>query len=256
MQCALAGYNRTVKNREAKMEPRERLILALDVDNAYQAIQLAGRLREHVGAFKVGLELVNAAGVGIFEKLKDAGADRIFYDCKLHDIPNTVAGAMRAIARHEVWMVNLHAAGGARMIQAASDALKESSTELGVAAPLLLGVTLLTSISSEELVQEMHVNLGTTDYVAAMAKLTQASGGNGVVASPQEIEAVRAACGPQFLIVTPGVRPAGVDAGDQRRTMTPGEAVSRGADYLVIGRAVTAAEYPVAAAEAILEEIA
>jgi orotidine-5'-phosphate decarboxylase len=239
-----------------QVTPKDRLILALDVDNAFQAIRLAGQLREHVGAFKVGLELVNAAGVSIFEKLRDAGADRIFYDCKLHDIPNTVAGAMRAIARHDLWMTNLHAAGGSRMVAAAAGALAEASAEAGTRAPILLGVTLLTSISADELRDELRVPLETGPYVVEMARLVQRAGGNGVVASPHEIEAVREACGSGFVIVTPGVRPAGVDAGDQRRTMTPGEAVRRGADYLVIGRAVTAAEDPVAAAQRIVEEVA
>jgi orotidine-5'-phosphate decarboxylase len=237
------------------MDPRERVILALDVDNAYQAIRMVGQLGGHVGAFKVGLELVNAAGVGIFEKLKDAGAARLFYDCKLHDIPNTVAGAARAIARHEVWMMNVHAAGGSRMVQAAADALQSASAEAGVIPPLLLGVTLLTSVSADELRNELHSELATEEYVTAMARLVQSAGGQGVVASPHEIEAVSAACGPGFVIVTPGVRPAGVDAGDQRRTMTPGEAVRRGADYLVIGRAITAAPDPVDAARRITEEI-
>src|SRR5437764_1119143 len=114
------------------MAPKDRLILALDVDNAWQAIRLVEELQDHVGAFKVGLELVNAAGTGIFEKLKDAGAARIFYDCKLHDIPNTVSGAARAIVRHELWMMNLHASGGSRMIRAAADALREAASELKV----------------------------------------------------------------------------------------------------------------------------
>lgn len=238
------------------MEAKERLILALDVDSAEEAVRLAETLGPHIGAFKVGLELVNAAGIGILARLKAAGAGRLFYDCKVHDIPNTVAGAMRAIARQEVWMTNLHACGGVRMIRAASDALRETSATLGGASPILLGVTLLTSLSETELHDELRVPLTPQEYVVAMARQVQASGGNGVVASPQEIEVVREACGKDFLIVTPGVRPAGVDAGDQRRTMTPGEAVRRGADYLVIGRAVTAAADPIAAAERILEEIA
>jgi orotidine-5'-phosphate decarboxylase len=237
------------------MDSRERVILALDVDNAYQAIRMVGQLGGHVGAFKVGLELVNAAGIGIFEKLKDAGAARIFYDCKLHDIPNTVAGAARAIARHEVWMMNVHAAGGSRMVSAAADGLRSAASEAGVSPPMLLGVTLLTSISPEELRDELQSGLSTGEYVTAMARLVKRSGGQGVVASPHEIEAVRAACGKDFVIVTPGVRPAGVDAGDQRRTMTPGEAVRRGADYLVVGRAVTAAPDPVDAAQRIVEEV-
>ena len=243
-------------NPELNVDPRERIILALDVDNAFKAIQIVGKLVGQVGAFKVGLELVNAAGIGILEKLKDAGADRIFYDCKVHDIPNTVAGAMRSIARHGLWMTNLHASGGSRMISAAAKALTESSLEAGIQPPILLGVTLLTSLTAEELRDEMHVELGTSEYVVAMAKLVQSAGGNGVVASPHEIEAVRAACGSSFKIVTPGVRPKGVDAGDQRRTMTPGEAVALGADYLVIGRAITAAPDPIAATAAIAEEIA
>ncbi len=237
------------------MKPIDRLILALDVDNAFQALQLVRHLKDHVGAFKVGLELVNATGVSIFEKLQDAGASRLFYDAKIHDIPNTAAGAMRAIARQGVWMTNVHAAGGSRMIRAAADALMETSDQFGIAPPILLGVTLLTSLSAVELENELHSRLAPENYVVAMARMTQAAGGQGVVASPQEIEAVRAACGSDFLIVTPGVRPAGVDAGDQRRTMTPGEAISRGADYLVVGRAITAAEDPVGAAEKIRMEV-
>jgi orotidine-5'-phosphate decarboxylase len=238
------------------LDPRERLILALDVDNAFEAVRLARLLSGHVGAFKVGLELVNSTGLGVLDKLKDSGASRIFYDCKLHDIPNTVAGAMRAIGRMDLWMVNVHAAGGKRMIADAARALADSAGDAGLKPPILLGVTLLTSISEDELHDELHCRLSTTDYVESMARLVHASGGQGVVASPHEIEVVRAACGDDFLIVTPGVRPAGVAAGDQRRTMTPGEAVRLGADYLVVGRALTAAPDPVAAAEAIVAEVA
>ena len=153
-------------------------------------------------------------------------------------------------------MVNVHAAGGRRMIADAARALADSAGEAGFAPPLLLGVTLLTSISQEELHDELRVRLSTTDYVEVMARLVQHAGGQGVVASPHEIEVVRAACGDDFLIVTPGVRPAGVAAGDQRRTTTPGEAIRRGADYLVIGRAITAADDPVDAAERIVAEVA
>jgi orotidine-5'-phosphate decarboxylase len=238
------------------LDPRERLILALDVDNAFEAIRLTRQLSGYVGAFKVGLELVNNAGIGVLEKLKDSGASRIFYDCKLHDIPNTVAGAMRAIGRQDLWMVNVHAAGGSRMIADAARALADSAGDAGLKPPILLGVTLLTSISQDELHDELHSRLSTTEYVEAMARLVHSSGGQGVVASPHEIEVIRAACGDDFLIVTPGVRPAGVASGDQRRTMTPGEAVRLGADYLVVGRAITAAADPVAAAEAIVAEVA
>ena len=237
------------------MDPRDRIILAVDVDSAEQAVRMVEALREDVGAFKVGLELVNSAGLDIFDKLTAAGAHRIFYDCKLHDIPNTAAGAMRAIARQSLWMTNLHASGGGRMIAAAAAALTQASEMNGVAAPILLGVTLLTSISEEELATELHVPLATSEYVAAMARLVKLSGGNGVVASPHEIAVVREACGSDFVIVTPGVRPTGADAGDQRRVMTPGEAARRGADYLVVGRAITGAANPKEAARRIAEEI-
>ncbi len=233
------------------MEPRERLILPLDVDSADSALRLVETLNPHVGAFKVGLELVNAAGTTIFQKLHDAGAERIFYDAKFHDIPNTVAGAARASARHGLWMINVHAAGGSRMICAASTALRESGSD----PPMLIGVTLLTSIAPEELKDELRIPLQPTDYVASLASLVKESGGQGVVASPHEIEAVRESCGPGFVIVTPGVRPKGSGSGDQRRTMTPRQAVKFGADYLVIGRPITAAPNPVEAVIRILDEI-
>ena len=233
------------------MEPRERLILPLDVDNADSALRLVELLNPYVGAFKVGLELVNATGPAIFGQLHEAGAARIFYDAKLHDIPNTVAGAARAAARHGLWMINVHAAGGSRMLCAAASALRESSA----APPMLISVTLLTSIAPEELKEELRIALQPADYVVALAKLVKESGGQGVVASPHEITAIRQACGLDFVIVTPGVRPAGADSGDQRRTMTPREAVDLGADYLVIGRPITAAPDPVEAAKRILNEI-
>ena len=239
--------------KEKPLEPRERLILALDVQTADEAIRLAESLQPYVGAFKVGLELVHVAGLSIFEKLRSVGVTRIFYDCKLHDIPNTVGGAMRSIAGHGLWMTNVHAAGGSRMMRAAAKSLAEGSNGT---APILLGVTVLTSLGAEELNEELCVPMTPEQYVVHLAQLAQLSGTNGVVASPLEIEAIRAACGSEFIIVTPGVRPAGADAGDQRRTMTPGEAVKRGADYLVIGRAVTAAADPISAARAIEDEVA
>lgn len=236
------------------MIARNRIILPLDVDTPERAVHLAASLRDHVGAFKVGLELINATGNDIFRRLADAGASRIFYDCKLHDIPNTVAGASRAIAARGLWMFNVHASGGARMIRAAVDAAAASAAA-GQPRPLVLAVTVLTSIAAEELRDELRVPGAPAEHVAHLARLSRDAGADGVVASPHEIEAVRAAVGPGFLIVTPGVRPAGSAADDQRRTMTPGEAVRRGADYLVVGRPITAAPDPVAAAAAIAAEI-
>ncbi|MCC6727967.1 MAG: orotidine-5'-phosphate decarboxylase [Chthonomonadales bacterium] len=235
---------------------RDRLIVALDVGERDAALRLVEGLRGHVGAFKVGLELVNAVGAGIWDDLRATGADRIFYDCKLHDIPNTVEAASRAIRRRGLWMMNVHAAGGIRMVGAARHGLEAGGREALDDRAILLGVTLLTSLASEELASELAAALPRADYVRAMARLTQRAGGDGVVASALEAAAVREACGDGFLIVTPGIRPAGSDAVDQRRVVTPAEAVARGADYLVVGRPITRAPSPRDAADRVVEAIA
>ena len=238
------------------MQAKDRIICALDVDNAYRAIQLVGQLRDRVGIFKVGLELVAMAGLSIFDKLRDAGAERIFYDAKLHDIPNTVSGAMRGVVRLGAWAVTVHAAGGSAMLNAAVETARREAGEVGSEPPKILAVTLLTSIGADALRQELQQPMPVSDYVSHLARMAYDSGCSGVIASPQEIEAVRAAVpDPTFLIVTPGVRPAGVDAGDQARVMTPADAVTRGANYLVIGRPIAAAPDPSAAADAIAAEI-
>lgn len=230
---------------------KEKVILPLDVDTADKAVDLVRLLADDVGAFKVGLELVNSAGLAIFDKIRQAGADKIFYDCKFHDIPNTVAGASRAAVKLGVWMFNVHCAGGFAMMKAAKDAAMEQSDKLGVTCPLVIGVTVLTSIDQAALNDEMRVHGVVADQVVHLAKLAREAGLDGVVSSPHEIELIRTACGPGFLIVTPGVRPAGADIGDQKRVMTPSEAVSKGADYLVIGRPIIKANDPKAAARAI-----
>ena len=230
---------------------RQKIILPLDVDTADKAIALVELLKDDVGAFKVGLELVNAAGLGVFDAVRAAGGKRIFYDSKFHDIPNTVAGASRAAARLGVWMFNVHCSGGVAMMKAAKGAAVEESARLGVEPPLVIGVTVLTSIDQQVLSDEMRVSGTVADQVVHLAKLAKEAGLDGVVASPHEIELIRAACGPGFLIVTPGVRPAGADIGDQKRVMTPKEAVDKSADYLVIGRPITKADDPRAAARAI-----
>ena len=234
---------------------KQKIILPLDVNSADKAIELVKQLKDDVGAFKVGLELVNAAGLGIFDKITQAGADRIFYDCKFHDIPNTVAGASRGAAKLGIWMFNVHCSGGFAMMKAAKDAAIEQSEKLGVSCPLVIGVTVLTSIDQTVLNDEMRVPGSVADQVVNLAKLAKQAGLDGVVASPHEIELIRAACGPDFLIVTPGVRPTGAEIGDQKRVMTPSEAVKRGADYLVIGRPIIKADDPKAAAQTIAAEI-
>lgn len=230
---------------------RERVLVALDYDNADDSLALVKRLAGRVGGFKAGLELVNAAGPDVFARLRDAGAGRIFYDAKFHDIPNTVAGAVRAAVRRNVWMVNVHASGGAAMLQAAREAAGS-----GPNAPLLIGVTVLTSINEATLNHDLRVPGTAQEQVVHLARLCQSCGLDGVVASPHEVAAVRAACGPKFVTIIPGVRPAGVATNDQARVATPGDAVKAGARYLVVGRAITGASDPAAAADAIASEIA
>lgn len=227
-----------------------KIILPLDVDSIDKAVELVSMLKDDVGAFKVGLELINAAGFGVFDAIKSAGASRIFYDCKLLDIPNTVAGAARAIARMRLWLMNVHCSGGLAMMKAAKDAASEEAARIGVAPPRVIGVTLLTSIDQSTM-RELGIPGVVSGHVRKMALLARDAGLDGVVASPREIELIRAACGPDFMIVTPGVRPAGADVGDQKRVMTPAEAVAKGADYLVIGRPISKDSDPVAAARSI-----
>lgn len=234
---------------------KDKIIIPLDVDSTEKAIELVKKLKDDVGVFKVGLELINTAGLAIFEQIKKAGADKIFYDCKLHDIPNTVAGASRAIGKLGVWLFNVHCAGGFAMMKAAKDAANESADRLGIAPPKVIGVTILTSIDQTILNNEIRVPGDVADQVVHFAKLAKEAGLDGVVASPLEIELIREACGRDFMIVTPGVRPAGGEIGDQKRVMTPGEAVKKGADYLVIGRPIIKADNPIAAAHAIAKEM-
>lgn len=235
------------------MNKQSKILVALDVDTAEKALNLARKLSEGVAGYKVGLELINSAGFGLLDELRTlAGEDaKIFYDCKFLDIPNTVAGAARAAARRGVWMFNVHASGGSAMMKAAVEGAEEGAAQAGVRKPLVLAVSVLTSISKEILRDELGVTRPLTEHVVALARLAQDSGCDGLVASPHEIAAIRAACGPEFLLVIPGVRPTGSDIGDQKRVMTPGEAVHAGADYIVVGRPITADADPAASARRI-----
>lgn len=232
------------------MQARQRILIALDTSDAEQAVRWVRLLSPYVGGFKVGLELVHAVGFGIFGRLREAGAERIFYDAKLHDIPNTVAQAVRAITRMGVWMVNVHASGGRAMMEAAVEAAHSVSEP-----PLLIAVTVLTSLSSQELREQIGTRRGAVSQVIHLASLAKESGMDGVVASVQEARALRTQLGKGFLIVTPGIRLAGDTAGDQRRIATPSQAVRSGADYLVIGRSVTADPDPVGRVLQVVEEI-
>lgn len=230
------------------------LIIALDVDTLEEAAALADTLGPYTGGFKVGMQLYNSVGPEAVRKLREKNAS-VFVDLKLHDIPNTVSGAARVLTRHGASILNVHAAGGRAMMKAAAGAARDEADRAGIGRPLVIAVTVLTSIEQTVFNNEVGIAGSIRERVVAWAQLAREAGLDGVVASPQEITAIREACGPDFVIITPGVRPAGAAANDQKRTMTPGEAVRLGATYLVVGRPVTAAPDPVEAVRAILKEI-
>lgn len=233
-------------------EARNKIIFALDVHGLDDIDRWADTLAGKVGMFKVGKELFTSCGPAAVKAVQRHGG-QVFLDLKYHDIPNTVASAMLEAARLGVQLANLHALGGAEMMEAAVTAVQKefSDTE----RPRLLAVTILTS-STVETLRQVGIEHSIQDMVVLLARLAKASGMDGVVASPLEIGLIREACGPDFLIVTPGVRPSFAAADDQKRIMTPAEAVLSGADYLVIGRPIAKAADPVGAAECIAAEIA
>lgn len=227
------------------------LIIALDVDTVEEAGKLADTLKGHVGGFKVGMQLFDSAGPSIVRFLKEKETP-VFVDLKLHDIPNTVAGAARVLTRHGADIINVHAAGGSAMMTAAAEAVRNEAERLGQACPLLVAVTVLTSIDQEIFNNQVGFPGTIEERVVAWAKMAQDAGLDGVVASPMEIAPVRAACGGGVVIITPGIRPADAVLNDQKRVMTPAEAIRQGATYLVIGRPITGAPDPMQAAMDIL----
>ena len=225
-----------------------KIIVALDFSDAASALALVERLDPELCRLKVGKELFTAAGPELVRALVARGFE-VFLDLKFHDIPNTVAAACRAAARLGVWMLNVHASGGRRMMAAAHETLADLSHP-----PLLIAVTVLTSMSAEDLV-EVGVSDAPADQVLRLARLTHACKLDGVVCSAQEAAMLRADLGADFHLVTPGIRPAGAEVGDQRRVMTPTEALRAGATDLVIGRPITAAADPLAALKQIQFEV-
>jgi orotidine-5'-phosphate decarboxylase len=223
------------------------IFVALDMPSLDKALALAASLAPHVGGVKLGMEFISANGPDGIRAVVKTGA-RVFVDLKFHDIPNTVAGAVRETAKLGSAVMTVHASGGAAMMKAAAEAAAAASPR-----PKLIAVTVLTSLTGEDLAAQ-GIAAAPLEQAVRLAKLAKSSGLDGVVCSPQEIAAIRAACGSDFLIVTPGVRPKGSDLADQKRVMTPGEALRAGADILVIGRPITAAADPVAAAAAIAAE--
>ncbi|HHY47926.1 MAG TPA: orotidine-5'-phosphate decarboxylase [Firmicutes bacterium] len=230
------------------------VIVALDLDDLEPALDLARRLVDITPFFKVGLELFCLAGPEAVRRLRDMGAE-VFLDLKFHDIPNTVAGAVRSVMSLAPFMLTLHASGGREMLSRAVAESRAAADELAIRRPRLLGVTLLTSIDQDMLSRELGVARTVEQHVAQCAGMCLSSGLDGVIASPGEVQVVRDMTGPDFLIVTPGVRPAGQDPGDQRRVATPGEAIRAGADFVVVGRPITRASDPRGACLSIYDEI-
>lgn len=238
-----------------RTNPGNPLLVALDVDGADRALAIAEQVGGVAGGLKVGSRLFTMAGPDLVRRLVDSGA-RVFLDLKFHDIPNTVAQAVDAAVRTGAWMINVHAAGGPAMMQAAARAAADAAAATGVQPPLVIGVTVLTSMDGATL-QQTGVARPLLDHVLALARMAQFAGLHGVVASPQETSAIRQACGPDFAIVTPGIRgaSAGQEKNDQSRTLGPAEAVKAGATYIVVGRPIIAAPDPRGAAQAIVEEL-
>jgi orotidine-5'-phosphate decarboxylase len=232
---------------------RNRLIVALDFATMAQVRELVESLGDAVSYYKVGMQLFYGVGMECLTYLREKGKD-VFLDLKMHDIPNTVAQGAASLTRLGAAMINVQASGGPAMMRAAAKQVAETATALNIPRPQLIAVTVLTSMNDTEWAA-LRSATSIPEQVVHLAKLAQEAGLDGVVASPQEAERIREACGPDFAIVTPGVRPQGAALNDQSRVATPAEALKAGAHYLVIGRPITKAENPRAAALSILEEM-
>jgi len=236
------------------LKAADRLVIALDIDNDEEALGLVADLKGSVGMFKVGHQLFTAYGPDIVRRIIGMGG-RVFLDLKYHDIPNTVAKASAEAAKLGVSIFNVHSLGGLDMMKAAAAAAKEAAGKHGLPEPIVLAVTVLTSMDEMSLRRELKITRSLQREVAHLARLAQRAGMHGVVASPQEIKMLRRSVRGEFVILTPGVRPAWAAKDDQKRVMTPGEAVKTGADFIVVGRPVLKAQDRKAAVQKILEEM-
>jgi orotidine-5'-phosphate decarboxylase len=235
-----------------KEEAVKKIIFAMDVKEFSDVQWWAEQLSGHVGMFKVGKQLYTACGPASVRMIQKCGGE-VFLDLKYHDIPNTVAMAALEAANLGVQLCDLHAMGGLEMMNTTMETLDKNFSGCNP-RPRVLAITVLTS-SNEETLRGIGINIPVPEMVVKLAKLAQQAGVDGVVASPQEVELIREACGRDFLVVTPGVRPSFAATDDQKRIMTPADAIKAGADYLVIGRPIAKAQYPVQAAQAIVDEI-
>lgn len=233
---------------------KDRLIIALDTSSEKEALSLVEKLKNHVGFFKVGLELFCACGPKIITHIKDIG-NKVFFDGKFLDIPNTISGAVKNMVKHRVDLLNVYMSGGADMLKAARSALLEAAIQCNLKPPKLLGVTVLTSLNNNILEKDLKIKTQIDEYVLHLAELAIKNNLDGIVCSPNEARSIREKTNKDFLIVTPGVRPAWADAQDQKRTSTPKEAIANGASHIVIGRPVTSAKDPLEATKKILDEI-
>lgn len=238
---------------EWHLNVKDRLIFALDVDTLEAATQWVDTLKGEVGMFKVGKQLFTRCGPDVVRMIRAAGLD-VFLDLKYHDIPNTVAAAALEAARLGVRMFNVHALGGPSMMATMQKRVEAAARSEGWEVPITLGVTILTSSSVEDL-RAVGIECSVEEMVERLARLSKDSGLSGVVASARELELIRSACGEDFVVVTPGVRPAFAAADDQQRIVTPAAAIADGADYIVVGRPISNADDPVAAAQAIVAEM-
>ncbi len=239
---------------EKPKNPKDRLILALDVDDFNEAKKLVRELKDYTGFFKVGLQLYTSVGSDVIKMIHDEGG-KVFFDGKFHDIPNTVARASANLVKNGISFFDIHIKGGSKMLTTTVKLACETAKKYNMEEPVILGVTLLSSFGQKTLTEELNVNMNIDDYVASLAKMAYESGLNGVVASASEAVVIRKECPEDFIIVCPAIRPTWSVVNDQVRVVTPTDAMLSGVDYMVVGRPVTNADDKTGAIQLIIDEI-